>query len=109
MPLSEGLDARDILKFPLLAASSKMETTPMADKADNAAMRPHPPEKTGTCHTDHQWKVEGGKGGEKPLNIQHKMLFLPATLVKMLYSHEESNTSVTSMTEKLTTVGHDHS
>jgi len=28
-----GLDARDILKFPLLAASSKMETTPMAGKA----------------------------------------------------------------------------
>ena len=37
----------------------------MADKADNAAMRLHPPEKTGTRHTDHQWKVEGGEGRGK--------------------------------------------
>ena len=65
-----GLDARNILKFPLLAASSKMETTPMAGKADITAMRPHPPEKTGTRHTDHQWKIEGGKG-EREKTTKH--------------------------------------
>ena len=33
----------------------------MAGKPDNPAMGPHTPEKTGTCHTDRQWKVEGAE------------------------------------------------
>ena len=45
------LGARNILELPLLAASSKMETAPMAGKPDNPAMSPHAPEKNG--HPSH--------------------------------------------------------
>ena len=64
------LGARNILELPLLAASSKMETAPMAGKPDNPAMSPPPPlppfpRRTGTRHTDTQWKAEGGERGNK--------------------------------------------
>ena len=51
-------------------------------KPDNPAMSPHTHEKTGTHHTDIQWKAERGEGGnKKPLNAQNIMLLLPATLI----------------------------
>ena len=59
------LGARDILELPLFAASSKMETALMAGKLDNPAMSPHALDKTGTRHTDTQWKANGGEGGEQ--------------------------------------------
>jgi len=34
-------------------------------KPDNPAMNPHTPEKTRTCHTDTQWKAEGGERREQ--------------------------------------------
>ena len=37
----------------------------MAGKPDKPAMGPHAPEKTGNCHTDRQWKVEGAKRKRK--------------------------------------------
>jgi len=47
-------------------------------------MSPHVSEKTGTRHTNKQWKVEGGgEGGEKPLNLPHKMLLLPTTPINI--------------------------
>ena len=51
-----------------------------------------PSDKTGTCHTDTQWKAKGGEGREqKPLNAPHIMLLLPVTLINKRYSpeHEE--------------------
>ena len=55
-------------------------------KTDNPAMSPHAPEKTGTCHTDTQWKAEGGDEREqKPLRAPHIMLLLPATLINTCY------------------------
>ena len=53
----------------------------------NPTMSPTPPrEKTGTHHTDKQWKVEGG---DTPL----KMLHFLDTLIYELYNpeHEESD------------------
>ena len=47
-------------------------------------MSPHTLKKTGTCHADKQWKVEGGKGGEKPLIDPHEMLLLPAIPIKFI-------------------------
>ena len=59
------LGAGDILELPLLA-NSEVETAPMAGKTwHNPAVSPHAPEKTGTCHTDTQWKAEGGEGREQ--------------------------------------------
>ena len=56
-------------------------------------MSPHTPEKTGTCHTDKQWKVGGGDGWKKRLNAPHKMLLLPATPINKLDNakHKETN------------------
>ena len=64
-------------------------------KPDNPAMSPHALEKTGTCHTNTQWKAEGGEGREqKQLNAPHMMLLLPATLINKHYSpkHVEFHT-----------------
>ena len=61
-------------------------------KPDNPAISSHALDKTGTCHTDTQWKAKGGEGREqKPLNIPHIMLLLPAPLINKPYSpeHEE--------------------
>ena len=61
-------------------------------KPDNPAMSPHALDKTGTRHTDTQWKAKGGEGREqKPLNAPHIMLLLPAPLINKPYSpeHEE--------------------
>ena len=57
-------------------------------KPDNPAMSPQPPKRSGTRHTDRQWKAEGGEGGggTKPLNAPHTMLLLPATLINKRYS-----------------------
>ena len=49
-----------ILELPLLAASSKGETALMIDKTWQP--RHELPDKTDTCHTDTQWKAEGGEG-----------------------------------------------
>ena len=89
------LGARNILELPLLAASSKMETAPMAGKPDNPAMSPHAPEKNG--HPSHWYTVESrGWGGreQKPLNAPHTMLLLPATPTNKRYSpkHEVPHT-----------------
>ena len=85
------LGARNILELPLLAASSKMETAPMAGKPDNPAMSPHAPEKN--RHPSHWYTVESrGWGGreQKPLNAPHTMLLLPATLINKRYSPKRS-------------------
>jgi len=61
-------------------------------KADNPAMSPHAFDKTGTHHTNTQWKAKGGERREqKPLNTPHIMLLLLATLINKRYSpeHEE--------------------
>ena len=61
-------------------------------KPDNPAMSPNALDKTGTHHTDTQWKAKGGEGRkQKPLNTPHIMLLLPATLVNKRHSpeHEE--------------------
>ena len=55
-------------------------------------MSPHALDKTGTRHTDTQWKVKGGEGREqKLLNAPHIQLLLPAPLMNKPYSleHEE--------------------
>ena len=58
-------------------------------KPDNPAMSPHAFDKTGTRHTDTQWKTKGGEGKEqKPLNTPRIMLLIPATLIKKRYSPE---------------------
>ena len=45
-------------------------------------MSPHALDKTGTRHTDTQWKVKGGEGREqKLLNAPHIQLLLPAPLM----------------------------
>jgi len=50
-------------------------------KPDNPAMSPHDLDKTGTRHTDTQWKAKGGEGREqKPLNAPHIKLLLPAQM-----------------------------
>ena len=53
----------------------------------------HALDKTGTRHTDTQWKVKGGEGREqKPLNAPHiKLLLLPTPLINKPYGpeHEE--------------------
>jgi len=41
-------------------------------------MTPYALEKTGTCHSGKQWKVEGREGGKEPLNAPHKMFLFPA-------------------------------
>ena len=65
-------------------------------KPDNPAMSPHAPRRTGTRHTDTQWKAEGGEGGreQKPLNAPHTTLLLPTTLINKRYSpkHEVFHT-----------------
>ena len=70
-------------------------------------MSPHTLEKTGTRHTDEQWKVEGGRkeGGEKPLNAPYKMLLLLATPLNKPYNpkHKESD-ACACMTKPLTTM-----
>ena len=56
-------------------------------KPDNPAMSPHAHEKTGTRHTDTQWKAEGGEGREQNLlNTPHIMLLLPTTMISKRYS-----------------------
>ena len=55
-------------------------------------MSPHALDKTGTRHTDSQWKVKGGEGREqKLLNAPHIQLLLPAPLMNKPYGpeHEE--------------------
>ena len=55
-------------------------------------MSPHALDKTGTRHTDTQWKAKGlGREGTKPLNTPHIMLLIPAPLINKPYSpgHEE--------------------
>jgi len=50
---------------------------------------PHALEKTGTHHTDTEWKAKGGEGKEqKPLNAPHIKLLLPAPLITKPYSPE---------------------
>ena len=75
-------------------------------KPDNPTISPHAPEKTGTPHTGKWWKVEGVKGGEKPLNTPHTMLLLPATPTNKLYNpkHMESD-ACASIPKPLTTIG----
>ena len=73
------LGARDILKLPLLAASSKMETAPMAGKTRQPSHEP-------PCPQEKQAPVtleSRGWGGreQKPLNAPHTMFLLPATLI----------------------------
>ena len=52
-------------------------------------MSPHALDKTGTHHTDTQWKAKGGeKREQKPLNAPHIMLLLPAALINKRYSPE---------------------
>ena len=61
-------------------------------KPDNPAMSPHALDKTGTRHTDTQWKAKGGEGREqKPLTAPHITRLLPAPLINKPYSpeHEE--------------------
>ena len=60
------LGAQDILELPLLASSSKMETTPMAGKSSTQPWASTQKEKTGTHNTDKLWKKKGGRdrGGE---------------------------------------------
>ena len=61
-------------------------------------MSPHALDKTGTRHTDTQWKAKGGKGREqKPLNTSIIMLLLSATLINKRYSseHEEFHACTT--------------
>ena len=61
-------------------------------KPDNPAMSPHALDKTGTRHTDTQWKAKGGEGrDQKLLNAPHIILLLPAPLITKSYSpeHEE--------------------
>ena len=55
-------------------------------------MSPHALDKTGTRHTDTQWKVKGGEGREqKLLNAPHIQLLLPGPLMNKPYGpeHEE--------------------
>ena len=55
-------------------------------------MSPHALDKTGTRHTDTQWKAKGGEVREqKPLNAPHIKLLLPAPLINKPYGpeHEE--------------------
>ena len=59
------LGAWDVLELPLLAASSNMETAPMTGKTWQPSHEPHAPTKTGTHHTNKQWKVEGGRKVKK--------------------------------------------
>jgi len=60
------LGAWEIRELPLFAASSKMETAPMAGKTWQPSHEPpHTPVNTGTRHTDTQWKAEGGDGREQ--------------------------------------------
>ena len=64
----------------------------MLAKPDNPGMSPHTLDKTGTRHTDTQWKAKGGEGKEqKRLNAPHMRLLLPATFINKRYSpeHEE--------------------
>jgi len=59
-------------------------------------MSPHTLDKTGTHHTDAQWKAKGwGREGTKPLNAPHIMLLLPVSLINKPYSreHEEFHAS----------------
>ena len=53
-------------------------------------MSPHALDKTGTRHTDTQWKVKGGRE-QKLLNAPHIQLLLPAPLMNKPYGpeHEE--------------------
>ena len=69
-------------------------------KLDNPAMSPHTSNKTGTHHTDKQWKVEGG-----PLKTPHRVLLLPTTPINELYNpkHKESDARA-SITKPLTTI-----
>ena len=58
-------------------------------KPDNPAMSPHTLDKTGTRHTDTQWKVKGGEGREQNLlNNPHIQLLLPAPLMNKPYGPE---------------------
>jgi len=55
-------------------------------------MSPHALDKTGTRHTDTQWKAKGGEEREqKPLNAPPIKLLLPAPLINKPYGseHEE--------------------
>ena len=73
-------------------------------------MSPHALDKTGTRHTDTQWKAKGGEGREqKPLDAPHIMLLLPATLINKPYSpeHEEFHACasiLTPLTSRLQTL-----
>ena len=55
-------------ELPLLASSSKMETTPMAGKSPTQPWASTQKEKTGTHNTDKLWKKKGGRdrGGRQP-------------------------------------------
>ena len=61
-------------------------------KPDNPAMSPHALDKTGTSHTDTQWKAKGGEEREQKLlnapHIPHIMLLLPDPLINKPYSPE---------------------
>ena len=87
------LGARDILELSLLAASSKMETAPMAGKTWQPSHEPPCPwEKQAPVTLIHSGKQRVGREGtKKPLNAPHIMLLLPATLINKRYSpkHEE--------------------
>jgi len=81
-------------------------------------MSPHVPEKTGTGHTDKQWKVEGGgregKQRDRKKTTRHSTQNASSCFtnkINKLYNpkHDESYTCA-SITRPLTTIiGHSHS
>ena len=82
------LSAWDTQELPPLAASVKMEIAPMAGKTRQPRHEaPCPQEdKYCTCYTNKQLKVQGGKGGEKLINIPHKIIFSKPLMMSFLCS-----------------------
>ena len=64
-----------------------METALIAGKTWQTSHEPHALEKTGTHHTDTQWKAKG-REVTKPATAPLIMLLLPATLINKRYSPE---------------------
>ena len=66
-----------------LGAWGILELSTIGDCTDgwqNPAMSPHTPNKTGTRHTDTQWRAEGGQGKEpKKESAKHSTCNAPSS------------------------------
>ena len=85
-----------------MAASSKMETVPMAGKPKNPATSP-----TGVPQIDKQRKIDGREGNrcDKLLQAPHTTVLLPAEPIHKLYRPKHMESACASIPNPLIILG----